>query len=137
MQATRRKNTELELRFRSALWRLGLRYRVDRSIPGFRCRPDVIFPKQRVAVFFDSCFWHGCPKHGTFPKTNAAWWRAKINANRQRDARANAALRKADWIVIRVWQHQQPERMAATVAKVVARRRLKRTKPGSAVRGLN
>mgnify|MGYP006277543925 FL=1 len=71
----------------------------------FRVRPDFVFPKRRVAVFVDGCFWHGCPRHGTQPKGNAAFWRRKFAANIARDRRVNRALRKAGWRVLRIWEH--------------------------------
>jgi len=69
-------------------------------------RPDFVFPKQRVAVFVDGCFWHGCPKHATQPKNNRAFWRRKLAGNKARDQLVNRALRRAGWRVVRVWEHQ-------------------------------
>lgn len=71
----------------------------------FSVRPDFVFPKLRLAVFVDGCFWHACPLHGTKPKGNAAFWRRKFVANRARDRRVNRALRKASWRVLRIWEH--------------------------------
>jgi len=58
------------------------------------------------ATFGDGCFWHGCPRHATRPKTRAAFWLAKITGNKARDRRVNRALRGRGWLVIRVWQHE-------------------------------
>jgi len=69
-------------------------------------RPDFVFRRARVAVFVDGCFWHGCPRHGTKPKGNAAFWRKKLSGNRTRDALVNRALRRAGWRVIRIWEHE-------------------------------
>ena len=74
--------------------------------PSLTVTPDFVFLKQRVTVFVDGCFWHGCPKHGTKPKGNAAFWRRKFAANKARDARVNRALRRAGWRVLRVWEHE-------------------------------
>jgi DNA mismatch endonuclease (patch repair protein) len=71
-----------------------------------RVRPDFVFPRLRVADFVDGCFWHGCPKHATWPKTRAAFWKAKIEGNRARDRRVNRELRKRGWTVVRVWEHE-------------------------------
>ena len=68
-------------------------------------RPDFVFRAARLAVFVDGCFWHGCPRHGTRPKGNAAFWRRKFAANRARDRRVNRALRRAGWRVLRIWEH--------------------------------
>ena len=69
-------------------------------------KPDFVFPKLKLAVFVDGCFWHGCPKHATWPKTRAAFWLAKITGNKARDRRVNYALRKRGWKVVRIWEHE-------------------------------
>ena len=69
-------------------------------------KPDYIFPKLRLALFVDGCFWHGCPKHGTKPKGNASFWRRKFSRNKQRDALVNRTLRRTGWRVLRVWEHE-------------------------------
>lgn len=69
-------------------------------------RPDFVFPKLRLAVFVDGCFWHGCPKHATQPKGNAAFWRRKFAANQERDRRVNRGLKRAGWRVLRLWEHE-------------------------------
>jgi DNA mismatch endonuclease (patch repair protein) len=68
-------------------------------------KPDFVFRKQKVAVFVDGCFWHGCPKHGTRPKSNAAFWNDKIHRNITRDRLVNATLRAEGWQVLRIWEH--------------------------------
>ena len=72
----------------------------------FRIRPDFIFRASRLAVFVDGCFWHGCPRHGTKPKGNAAFWRAKVRRNQERDLRDTRSLRLAGWKVLRLWEHE-------------------------------
>src|SRR5437764_2324869 len=79
MQLQASRDTAPERKLRSALHRSGLRFRVHvRPLPGVRREADIVFPKARVAVFVDGCFWHGCPDHAPWPKANAAWWREKI-----------------------------------------------------------
>jgi DNA mismatch endonuclease (patch repair protein) len=73
--------------------------------PTFIVRPDFVFKEVRLALFVDGCFWHGCPKHGTKPRNNAAFWRKKLTANVARDRRVNRALRAAGWRVLRIWEH--------------------------------
>ena len=68
-------------------------------------RPDFIFLKSRTAVFVDGCFWHGCPKHATKPKNNRAFWHRKLSANKTRDRLVTRALRRANWRVLRIWEH--------------------------------
>lgn len=72
----------------------------------FRVRPDFVFPKLRLAVFVDGCFWHACPLHTTRPKGNAAFWRRKLAANQARDRRVNRELKRAGWRVLRLWEHE-------------------------------
>lgn len=71
----------------------------------FRVRPDFVFPKLRLAVFVDGCFWHGCPKHATQPRNNHAFWRRKLAGNRKRDRLVTRTLRRAGWRVLRLWEH--------------------------------
>jgi DNA mismatch endonuclease, patch repair protein len=76
-----------------------------------RVKPDFVFRQLRVAVFVDGCFWHGCPKHVTWPKTRAAFWRQKIEGNRTRDRQVNRHLRVRGWTVIRIWEHELRHRV--------------------------
>lgn len=123
MQATRQTNTSPELALRSALWALGFRYRVHFRLPGMRRRADIVFPRDRIAVFVDGCFWHGCPDHGTWPKSNAEWWRSKIEANRRRDRDTDRRLSADGWTVLRFWEHTDAPVAARVVAKTVAEQR--------------
>lgn len=114
------RDTGPEKLIRSILFRQGLRYRVDMPIiPGTRRRADVVFPKARVAVFVDGCFWHGCPQHGTWPKASANWWKKKIETNQDRDRDTTARLEAVGWRVIRVWEHEDPAQAAALITAVV------------------
>lgn len=107
MKATGQRDTAPELRLRTALHTRGLRYRVHVApIPDLRRRADLVFRTACVAVFVDGCFWHGCPAHATWPAANADWWRAKIEATRQRDANTTHRLTSAGWTVVRVWEHE-------------------------------
>ena len=123
MQATRRRDTPGELALRSALHALGLRYRVDRPLPETRRRADVAFVGLKVAIFVDGCFWHACPRHATWPKKNAAWWRTKIMANVARDRDTDKRLRRRGWIVLRFWAHEDMGAAAQRVDTIVRQRR--------------
>jgi DNA mismatch endonuclease (patch repair protein) len=112
MQVTPRRDTPCELALRSAVHRLGLRFRVDWPLPGTGRRADLAFVRARVAVFVDGCFWHACPVHGTWPKANARWWREKIVSNVRRDRDTDARLSAAGWKVLRFWEHDDPVRSA-------------------------
>jgi len=81
-----------------------------------RCRADLVFPSERLAVFVDGCFWHRCPDHGVRPTTNAGYWDAKIDGNVERDKRNDRALAAAGWTVLHVWEHEDPAVAADRVA---------------------
>jgi DNA mismatch endonuclease (patch repair protein) len=120
MQRQPARDTQVELALRRCLHAAGLRYFVHRRpIPTLRRVADLVFPRSKVAVFVDGCFWHGCPDHGSWPKRNADWWRNKIETNRARDRETDATLEQAGWTVVRVWEHEAvsvaSERVAATV----------------------
>lgn len=123
MSQVRTRNTGPEVRLRSALHRRGLRYRLGVRIPSQpRCSPDVVFARAKVAVFLNGCYWHGCRSHASWPKSNAEWWREKIEQNRRRDRSVDATLRSAGWKVLRIWEHEDPETAASKIEKVVVSR---------------
>lgn len=106
MLKCRSRDTRPERAVRSAVHRLGLRYRVSRRpVPGVRRSADLVFSRARVAVFLDGCFWHGCPEHFVWPKTNADYWQAKITGNRARDRETDRILADAGWMPLRIWEH--------------------------------
>ena len=117
MQQQRVRDTEPELALRRELHRRGYRYRVDYALlPTMRRRrADIVFTRQKIAVFLDGCFWHGCDEHGTVPTANRDWWRNKIQANRERDRDTNARLQDAGWRVIRIWEHQGQEEVMGSI----------------------
>lgn len=107
MQSVPRGDTAAEVALRSALFRSGLRFRKNfRPVKALRIAADVAFRRERVCVFVDGCFWHGCPIHFAAPKSNTPWWIEKISDNRVRDRRQIAQLRACGWRVIRIWEHQ-------------------------------
>jgi len=85
-------------------------------------KPDFVFPKQKVALFVDGCFWHGCPlpKHSNLPKNNQEFWAKKLQQNKDRDKFVTRELKKAGWRVVRVWEHEL--KSAGKVAGKVKRR---------------
>ena len=117
------RDTELALilvlrRHRLSGWRRHL------PLPG---RPDFAFPRARVAIFVDGCFWHQCPKCGTLPANNREFWQKKLAANVTRDRRVTRELRRAGWAVLRVWEHVLQERggraaVAARIRRTLAHR---------------
>lgn len=84
-------------------------------------KPDFVFPKKRLAVFADGCFWHSCPKHRSQPANNKAFWSAKLARNRARDTLVNRTLKKAGWKILRVWQHELLRRNQQNLIRRVQR----------------
>lgn len=123
MQAMSQRDTKPELAVRRALHRLGLRYWVDRRpLPELRRTGDAVFPRARLVVFVDGCFWHGCALHCAWPKQNASWWREKIEANQRRDRDTDNRLIAAGWLPVRVWEHEHPDEAAAAIKRLVQAR---------------
>ena len=107
MQLQKERDTTPEMTLRRTLHRRGLRYRVDLpAIPGKRRRIDIAFTRQKLAIFVDGCFWHGCPEHGQRNHIINAWyWPHKIAGNKQRDAETTRLLESLGWTVLRYWEH--------------------------------
>lgn len=122
MRRQRTRDTAAEVELRRRLHAIGLRFRLHRRpVPHLRRTVDIVFGPAHVAVFVDGCYWHGCPVHGTWPKANEAWWRAKIEANQARDRDTDERLTSAGWTVLRVWEHEDPATAAARVAAMLGR----------------
>lgn len=68
-------------------------------------KPDFVFSKQKVALFVDGCFWHGCPLHSNMPKNNHEFWKKKLTGNKKRDEFVSSELAKLGWQVVRIWEH--------------------------------
>ena len=121
MAAIRSSSTKPELKLRHALWHMGFRYRVnDKRLPG---KPDIVLPKYRTVIFIHGCFWHGhkgC-KYYTVPKTNTAFWVAKVSRNQERDKEVWRQLEAKGWFVIIVWECQlKAARLQETVEAVAS-----------------
>lgn len=118
MQSVRQKGTKPELIVRSALHRIGFRFRVNVvNLPG---RPDIVLPRHRAVIFVNGCFWHGhdC-RAGRLPTSNGAFWSEKIAGNMERDARKARALRRLGWRVVSVWECKiRPPRLDQTIRRV-------------------
>jgi DNA mismatch endonuclease (patch repair protein) len=120
MQGNRAEDTRPEVDVRSAVHAIGLRFRKHVApLRGLRCRADLVFTRQRVAVFVDGCFWHRCPEHGVSPTTNSSYWQAKLGGNVDRDRRNDEVLADAGWTVVRVWEHEEPQAAARRIASCV------------------
>ena len=120
IRSTGNKATELRL---AALFR-------QHGITGWRRhqpligKPDFIFRRQKIAVFVDGCFWHGCRWHCRMPRGNREYWRAKIARNSARDRLTSRLLRSEGWTVIRIWSHSlaTPEKVIEKINSLLSRR---------------
>lgn len=111
MSKVRNKDSKIEIEFRKKLWKLGFRYRKNST--KYFGKPDIVLPKYKTVIFIDSCFWHGCKKHGSMPQTRKKFWEAKIERNKQRDKEVSKYYKKSDWKIFRIWEHalkKQPEK---------------------------
>lgn len=102
MSSIHSKDTKIELLLRSLLWKEGLRYRTHYMIKG---NPDIVFTRQKVAVFIDGDFWHGWQWKKLKPKLKNRFWVDKITRNMERDKEVNKELKEQGWRVIRIWEH--------------------------------
>lgn len=122
MAAVRSKgNHSTELVLAGALRRHGVagwRRHLEIGLRPGKTRPDFVFPKPKVAVFVDGCFWHCCPVHGTKPASRTDFWLPKLEQNRRRDRRVSAALRRQGWRVLRVWEHSVRRDVDACVSRI-------------------
>lgn len=114
------RNTELRM---IALFRANGIFGWRRSQALFG-KPDFVFRRERVAVFVDGCFWHGCPKpkHAPMPKNRTEWWAAKLGRNKDRDLLVTRTLRKQGWKVIRVWECNLTRKNWARTARIITRK---------------
>jgi len=116
MAAIRGRDTTPELLLRRALWARGHRYRVNyRTTVG---KVDIAFPRNKVAVLVDGCFWHGCPEHYVPPRSRADFWGKKLRANTNRDRRQTLTLEAEGWTVVRFWEHEVHTNLEGVVRAV-------------------
>lgn len=118
MSKIRGKNSQMEILARKALSEKGLRYR--KNVSYLLGKPDVAFISKKVVVFWDSCFWHGCKRHGSIPLTNRSFWIKKIAKNKERDKVVNNGYKKMGWKVLRCWEHELESNQKKVVEKIIA-----------------
>lgn len=118
MRGNKSKDTLPERLLRSALWKTGIKgYRKHlRHLPG--C-PDITFPRYRIAIFVQGCFWHLCPKCNIpIPKTNTLYWKEKLRRNKERDRRIFKKLKKAGWMPISIWECEVSDSVKRCISKI-------------------
>lgn len=103
MSKVRSKDSKIEILLRKELWRNGFRYRKNST--KYFGKPDIVLPKLKTVIFVDSCFWHGCKKHGSMPQTRRKFWENKISRNKARDKEVSRFYKKEDWNIVRIWEH--------------------------------
>lgn len=122
MKRVRTSRTSAEREVEKVLRRIGLRYkRNPKSLPG---TPDFFIKDKNLAVFVDGCFWHGCPRCFSGTRRNRKWWNEKIEANRRRDRRTDARLRKLGYRVIHIWEHNSQIKVQRRLLAVSMSRRI-------------
>lgn len=104
MSKVRSKDSKIEIEFRKKLWSAGFRYR--KNATKYFGKPDLVLRKYKTVIFIDSCFWHGCKKHGSMPQTRKRFWEAKIERNKQRDKEVSKHYKKTGWKIFRIWEHK-------------------------------
>lgn len=111
-----RGNRATELRLRRLFREHGIKgWRRTSTVFG---SPDFVFPKVKLAVFVDGCFWHGCRLHRSMPASNRTFWKKKLARNRFRDRLVNRTLRARGWKVVRIWQHELLGNASSAVERV-------------------
>ena len=103
MKSIRSTNTRLENKVSKELWNKGYRFR--RNVKDLFGKPDISIKKYKIAIFIDSCFWHGCPQHGNIPMNNRDYWVRKIKRNRKRDVEVTNYYNSKGWHILRIWEH--------------------------------
>ncbi len=122
MSRIRATDTQPEIILRKAISSEGIRgYRLHYKLIG---KPDIVFPKRRIAIFIDGCVWHKCPECFIKPETNKGFWNKKIDSNVKRGNIVNSELKEKGWKVLRIWEHELLK------GKIIKRRILDKIKDG-------
>lgn len=117
MSAIRGKGTKIEDAVARELFKNGIRFRRNvKDLPG---TPDIAIKKYKIAIFLDSCFWHGCPEHFKMPKSNKAFWANKIEKNIVRDSKIDQYYTENNWHLVRIWEHDLNFNFKKTTKKII------------------
>ena len=117
MSRVKNKDSKIEVLLRKSLWRKGFRYR--KNVTKYFGKPDIVLKKHKTVIFVDSCFWHGCKKHGSMPQTRKEFWKQKLARNKARDVEVNRRYKKEDWKMVRIWKHDIKNQQNLVVNKIV------------------
>jgi len=111
------KDSKIEVLFRKALWKKGLRYSKNSS--KYFGKPDVVLLKYKTVIFLDSCFWHGCKRHCRIPTVRKKYWVAKMARNKERDKEVSRYYKKKGWKIFRIWEHNlEKENLIVDILKI-------------------
>lgn len=117
MSRIKSSSTGPELTLRKLLFQAGLRgYRLNYKLAG---KPDIVFTRRKIAIFVDGCFWHKCPRDYKEPATNKVFWEHKIESNLIRDKEVNKILKRREWTVLRIWEHDLKKDPTACLGKIL------------------
>jgi DNA mismatch endonuclease (patch repair protein) len=116
MRKIKSKNTKLENKIISDLWKKGYRFR--RNVTSLYGKPDIAVKKYKVVIFIDSCFWHGCPEHCRMPASNKSYWENKIKNNKERDKKVTEHYKEKGWNILRIWEHELKNNYETTLTKI-------------------
>jgi len=116
MSLIKSRDSKIETLFRKELWKHGFRYRKNSG--KYFGKPDVVLKQHKAVIFIDSCFWHGCKKHCRIPTARKTYWIDKIKRNKIRDKEVSKHYKKQGWKIIRIWEHDLPQKISATILKI-------------------
>ncbi|MBA4544562.1 very short patch repair endonuclease [Thermoactinomyces daqus] len=112
-----RSVSKLEEKIAKELWKRGARFR--RNVKDLFGKPDIAIKKYKIVVFIDSCFWHGCKKHGNIPQTNKDFWIKKLERNIKRDIEVSNYYTCRGWNVLRIWEHEVKEDFDGCISRIM------------------
>jgi DNA mismatch endonuclease (patch repair protein) len=112
MSTIRSKDTQPEIKLRKIIWSLGLRYRIYYG----KEKIDIAFPKKKIAIFIDGCFWHQCPIHSHIPSSHREYWEPKLRKNIERAKAKDERLKALGWSTIHIWEHELVDETKTTIA---------------------
>lgn len=119
MSHVRSEETSIEKDFGKSLWAQGIRYR--KNNPKYFGKPDLTIASKQIAIFIDSCFWHGCKQYLRLPASNVKYWTEKISRNILRDNTVNKYYKEKGWIVFRIWEHELRKKNKEAILEEVKR----------------